>query len=128
MDHTSGRHVPDAQEVARQTLVGAGARNLPTMPWQHPKEPADDVLLLRFALWRANQQVGSASAHELAAALTLIDAARASVDTLETALLFTARAEGWTWPQVAEALGVRTPQAAQQRYQRVSQRPEGLTR
>lgn len=98
------------------------------MPWQHARELADDVTLLRFALWRSSRQVGSVPPEELAAALALIDSARSCLDTLETALLFTARAEGWTWPQVAEALGVRTPQAAQQRYQRVSQRPESADR
>lgn len=128
METTTRSDTPDAQELARQTLVRAGGGDLPRMPWQHPKAPAEDTVLLRFALWRAGQQVGSVPLDELAAALTLIDSARASLDTLETALLFTARAEGWTWPQVAEALGVRTPQAAQQRYLRVSQRPDSGAR
>lgn len=128
MHHIRDGDPTEEQEAARQRLIAAGARELPRLPWQHPKEPPDDVTLLRFALWRANQQVGSVPADQLAAALALIDAARESLDTLETALLFTARAEGWTWPQVAGALGVRTPQAAQQRYQRASRRPEGSDR
>lgn len=116
---------PDALETARRTLLDSGAGDLPTLPWQHPNEPPDDATLLRYALWRSNRQVGSVPRDELGSGLLLIEAARTYLDSLETALLFTARAEGWTWGEVAEALGVRSPQAAQQRYQRVSQRPDG---
>jgi hypothetical protein len=47
---------------------------------------------------------------------------RSEVDQIEAALLFTARAEGMTWAQVAEGLGLRTGQAAQQRCERVLSR------
>lgn len=106
-----------------QTLRQAGALELPRQPWQHPSEPPEATALLRFALWRANQEIGHASAQELTAALSLLATARSDLDTLESALLLTARAEGLTWPEIAEALGLRSPQAAQQRFQRVSQRP-----
>lgn len=80
-------------------------------------------MLLRYALWRANRPGGTASVEELDAALSMMEAARADLDTLEIALLLTARAEGMTWAEIARALGLGSPQAAQQRFQRISQRP-----
>ena len=123
-------HSPESAEqdrvvAARDRLLTAGAADLPHRPWQHPNEPPDDVTLLRFALSRASGQVGHASREELAAALVLLEGARADLDALETALLFTARAEGMTWPEIADLLGLRSPQAAQQRLQRVSTRLPG---
>ena len=79
--------------------------------------------LLRFALWRVTGQGDDVSVPELEAGLSLIDSARSELDSLETALVFTARAEGLTWARIAEALGLRSPQAAQQRYQRTAERP-----
>ncbi len=57
------------------------------------------------------------------AGLALVESARSDLDALETALVFTARAEGLTWARVAETMGMRSPQAAQQRYQRTAERP-----
>lgn len=113
-----------APERARRVLLDAGADRLKSRPWQHPAEPPDAATLARFALWRAGADAGAGPTPELAAGLALIDAARSDLDTLEAALLLTARAEGMTWAQVAEELGLRTPQAAQQRWQRVSRSGE----
>ncbi|WP_114855016.1 hypothetical protein [Brachybacterium sp. YJGR34] len=110
-------------ERARDHLRAAGADELPTAPWRHPAQAPEDQTLLRFALWRANRDPGAASAEDLRAALRLIETARADLDTLESALLLTARAEGLTWAQIAEDLSLRSPQAAQQRTQRLAQRP-----
>jgi DNA-directed RNA polymerase specialized sigma24 family protein len=49
-----------------------------------------------------------------AAALAAVVALRRLADRLERAAVRRAIAEGWTWAQVAEALGV-TPQAAHKR-------------
>ncbi len=49
-----------------------------------------------------------------AAALASVVALRRLADRLERAAVRCALAEGWTWAQVAEALGV-TPQAAHKR-------------
>ena len=57
---------------------------------------------------------------DLRAGLALISAARAETDGLETALLFLARAEGLTWPQISQSLGLRSAQAAQQRLDRLA--------
>ena len=117
----------EAQETrvrdARALLLGAGASDLAPRPWQHPKEAPEDAALVRFALWRAASQVGSARTREVAAGLSLIESARSDLDALETALVFTARAEGMTWARIAEAMGKGSPQAAQQRYQRAAERP-----
>lgn len=110
----------DAPDRARRVLLDAGADRLEPRPWQHRAEPPDAGTLARFALWRTSSTAGAGPTPELAAGLALIDAARSDLDTLEAALLFTARAEGMTWAHVAEQLGLRSPQAAQQRWQRVS--------
>lgn len=121
MRSTESDHDPVG--LARQHLQATGAQDLPRSPWQHPAEPPEAATLLRFALWRANRPGRTTSLEELTAALSLIETARSDLDSLEAALLLTARAEGMTWAEVAEALGLRSPQAAQQRFQRISQRP-----
>lgn len=109
---------------ARRRLLDAGADRLPRFPWQSSNVPPDDVSLLRFAMWQANSTVGEASHENLRAALKLLDSARSELDGLEAGLMLIARAEGLTWPVIAEQLGVRSPQAAQQRFQRVSTRAQ----
>lgn len=59
------------------------------------------------------------------AALALLPAARAELDQLETALLLLARSAGLTWGRMAEALGLGSPQACQQRSERLAQRTAG---
>lgn len=108
--------------AARKRLLESGADALPRFPWQHAQAPADDLTLLRYALWHANASVGEADHDDLRAALRLVDSARADLEALEAGLLLVARAEGLTWPDIAHQLGVKSPQAAQQRFQRVSSR------
>lgn len=109
-------------DAARRQLCESGADRLPMPPWLPAGAAPEDVTLLRFAMWRANSAVGEASHDELRAALTLVESARADLDALEAGLMLIARAEGLTWPDIAQQLGVRSPQAAQQRFQRVSNR------
>lgn len=122
MDHGQDAEQSAARDldVARQHLLGAGASELPALPWMHHAAPPEDVMLLRFAVWRAS---GGASVEDLKAGMRLLESARAELDGLETGLLFVARSEGMTWSEIAHELGVRSPQAAQQRFQRVSRRP-----
>ncbi|NYE01290.1 hypothetical protein BJY21_002474 [Kineosphaera limosa] len=117
MDATSFER---AQAQARRTLLASGASELPRMPWSAPVP--EDVTSARFALWRANASPGTAPIEEIRAGLCLLDAARSDLETLETALLFVARTEGMTWPQIADELRVRSPQAAQQRLRRAEAR------
>lgn len=106
--------------AARDELIAAGAGDLPRPPWRHATLPPDDTTLISFALWRANSRQLAPSG--LKAALRLLESARFEMEALESALLFIARAEGLTWAEIAEQLGMRSPQAAQQRFERVSSR------
>jgi len=105
---------------ARQRLIDAGASSLPRAPWLHRSQPPSSIDLLRFAVWRG--QTGKVTEEEIDAALTLLPAARAEVEQLETALLFTARAEGMSWGRISRGMGLGSAQAALQRYERLSDR------
>jgi hypothetical protein len=112
---------------ARGLLLQAGAARLP-----RPQPPAATDLI-RFAAWRANAGDPASDADGIGdegvlAALSLLAAARAELDQSEAALLFTARSRGLSWPRISRAMGLGSPQAAQQRFDRVSgraQRPAG---
>lgn len=108
--------------AARQRLLDSGADDLPRLPWQRAGSPPDDQTLLRFALERANSTVGTADHDDLRAALRLVESAREDLAALEAGLLLVSRAEGLTWPDIAQQLGVKSPQAAQQRFLRASSR------
>ncbi|WP_234364572.1 DNA-binding protein [Streptomyces sp. SM8] len=59
---------------------------------------------------------------DVTAALTLVPSARADLDELETGLIRMARGRGMTWQEIAFGLGLGTPQAARQRYERLAGR------
>lgn len=61
---------------------------------------------------------------DITAALSLVPRARAEMDELEAGLLQMARGRGMTWPEIAFGLGLRSPQAARQRYERLADRTE----
>ncbi len=135
MAHRDGDHEQAAKEAAaRQRLLGAGAAALPRMPWLAGRQPPAAADLVRFALWRSQaggakgggaggaRRHGGSGADDLVAALTLLPAARAEADQTEAALLFTARAHGLSWSQISQAMGLGSPQAAQQRFGRVAGR------
>lgn len=113
------------QTDATRLLLDRGAAALPQRPWLHEKQPPTAMDLIQHVLWRFRSQEGDPAldSSDLRAALALIPAARGEMDAVETALLFLARAEGLTWPQIAESLGLRSAQAAQQRLDRLSDRP-----
>lgn len=56
------------------------------------------------------------------AALALLPAMRREADALEAAVLFAAKGTGLTWAQMAGPLGLGSPQAAQQRLERITAR------
>ncbi|GAA3205575.1 DNA-binding protein [Nonomuraea roseoviolacea] len=56
---------------------------------------------------------------DITAALTLVPQARGEMDELEAGLLQMARGRGMTWQEIAFGLGLGTPQAARQRYERL---------
>jgi hypothetical protein len=108
---------------ARSRILDAGASALPRPPWQRRGQPPAAADLVRYALWRAGDE--GLGDDELLAALTLRPAVRAEADQLEAGLLLTARASGLSWQRISAALGLASPQAAQQRFDRVSGRVDG---
>ena len=133
MNETDGAGVgsDDAAEALRQSqaariLLDRGASELPPRPWLGERQPPSAGDLVQHVLWRANGtgRGESVDGLDVRAGLTLMSVARAEMDGLETALLFLARAEGLTWAQIAQSLGLRSAQAAQQRLDRLSGRPE----
>ena len=117
----------DEGQAAREAdacgrLLDAGASTLPRAPWLRRSQPPSAVDLIRFVLWRSGTK--DLGEDELLAALALLPAARAEVDQMEAALLFTARAGGLSWPRISRALGLGSAQAAQQRFDRVTGRVE----
>ncbi len=59
---------------------------------------------------------------DVTAALSLVPRARAEMEQLEAGLLQMARGRGMTWQEIAFGLGLGTPQAARQRYERLAGR------
>jgi hypothetical protein len=85
--------------------------------------PMAAVDFVQFALWRSAEL----SEDDLLDALALLPAARAEVDELESGLLFLARSSGLTWAEMAEAMGFSSPQACQQRFNRLAARQDGAS-
>lgn len=120
-------HTTDADQLqarreqdARRRLLNLGADALDARPWRPPPAPPSAVDLVQFAVWR----YADLGPEDILSALTLLSAARAEVEGLESALLFTARSTGLTWAQMAHAMGFNSPQACQQHYNRLTTRQE----
>jgi hypothetical protein len=116
---------PDRSEAtrlaaARKRLLDAGGDTIPGAPWRVDTEPPAAIELTQFVVWKAS--TSRLDGAELLAALTLLPAVRAEIDQLETTLLRAARSEGLSWSRIALAMGLRSPQAAQQRLGRVAGR------
>jgi len=110
------------EESARKRLLDAGASSLPRAPWLHRSQPPSAHDLIRFAVCPG--QGDNVKDDEVMAALTLLPAARAEMEQLETALLFTARAQGLSWGRISRAMGLGSAQAALQRFDRLTSRVE----
>ncbi|MFD8526572.1 DNA-binding protein [Streptosporangium canum] len=115
-DHAQAQRERDA----RERLLGLGADMLDARPWQPFSVPPSAVDLARFAVWRS----ADLDPEGILSALALLPAARAEVEGIEAALLFTARSAGLTWAQMAHAMGFNSPQACQQWYTRLAARQE----
>jgi hypothetical protein len=113
-DHAQAHREHEAQD----RLLELGAERLAARPWRPAPIPPTAVELTQFALWRH----ADLAPDDLLSALALLPAARAEVEGVETALLFTARTAGLTWAQIAEAMGFRSPQACQQHFNRLTTR------
>ena len=111
------------ESVARRLLLDRGADQLDRRPWQPGPVPPSAVDLIHFFLWQSSRSIEEPGEAALAA-LRLLPAARAELDQLETSLMFTARGLGITWAEMARALGLNSPQACQQRLDRLTARTE----
>ncbi|MFC0452903.1 hypothetical protein ACFSUH_15305 [Rhodococcus jostii] len=105
-------------DQARTTMNEAGASRLARRPWEHTGQPPSDTDLVRFAAWICRDAQGT-DPSVVSAGLRLLSSARVELDQIEAGLLFAARGSGMTWPHIAEALGLGSAQAAQQRLNRV---------
>ena len=115
----------DRERHARRRLLDA-AHDLPRPPWLSPGQPPQSVDLVRHLLWRTNGGQGApVPVEDVVSALALLPSARQELEQVEAALLFVARAEGLSWDRIAEASGLRSRQAAQQRFGRVVGRRDG---
>lgn len=85
-----------------------------------PARPPSAIDLVQFAVWRNTDL----NPEDIRSALTLLPAARAEVEGLESALLFMARSAGLTWAQMAHTMGFNSPQACQQHYTRLTARQD----
>ncbi|MCM0638821.1 DNA-binding protein [Cellulomonas wangsupingiae] len=106
------------EQEARERLLALGADRLDDRPWRPAPVPPSAVDLVQYALWRS----ADLAPEDVAAALSLLPAARAEVDGLEDGLLFVARGAGLTWAQIARATGFNSPQACQQHHARLATR------
>lgn len=118
--HDADQEQAERQREAREQLLAKGAKDLPARPWRPAPIPLSAVDLTQFAAWRADEL----SEDDLLAALALLPAARAEVDEVEAGLLFMARSAGLTWADMADAMGFSSPQACQQRFNRLAARQE----
>ncbi|MFD0554224.1 DNA-binding protein [Streptomyces rectiviolaceus] len=84
-----------------------------------PYEAARLVTFLLSGIARPAEGEPEVDHADITAALTLMPTARGEMDEVEAALLQMARGRGMTWPEIAFGLGLGTPQAARQRYERL---------
>gem|GEM_PF-480714 len=119
--HDADQGAAGAEARARRTLLDLGGDALEPRPWQPAPVPPSAADLVRHYLWRSarGELTPEQDAAGALAALALVPAVRAEAEQLETAALFSARAAGHTWGRMAGALGLGSPQAVQQRLDRL---------
>jgi hypothetical protein len=125
--HQQDRDRAERERAARERLVELGPGRLDRRPWQpHPVPPSATDLIHAYLWWSGRHAADHpAQRGGAVAALELLAAARAELDQLEAGLLFTARGLDLTWAQMAQAMGLNSPQACQQRLDRLQNRTRG---
>ena len=125
-DEARARRVPTSLfRIAERHAATDAQRRRQTHP--HVLGPHEAIRLVSFLLSGAallddgEEEVDRA---DITAALSLIPLARGEMDELEAGLLEMARGRGMAWPEIAYGLGLQTPQAARQRYERLASRTE----
>jgi hypothetical protein len=112
-----GEQSPAGDEVGQSSAPGDDVRRSGSAgdDVRQPSSAAGDVRQAGLA--------GDDGRREAAvAALRLFPAARAELEQLEAGLMFEARGLGLTWAEMARALGLNSPQACQQRLDRLTAR------
>ncbi|WP_246060167.1 DNA-binding protein [Herbidospora galbida] len=112
LTHIADRHATTETQRARQvhpTVLG-------------PHEAVRLVTMLAAGTAAPDPGEPEVDASDLTAALTLMPLVRGEMDQLEASLLLIARGRGLTWQEIANALGLGSPQAAKQRYERLAGR------
>jgi hypothetical protein len=102
---------------ARSQLLALGARQLDRRPWQPDPIPHSAIDLIQWFLWSSRTSAEPKVA--ALSALQLLSAGRAELDQIETALMFEARFAQLSWKSIADAIGLESRQAAQQRLRRL---------
>ena len=123
-DDRRRRRAPAALLTLAERHAGtpaAGAR-VPPPTTLLPHEAVRLVELLAAGTARYAEGEPRVDGDDLLAALTLLPQVRAELDETELGLLAMARGRGLTWAEVAEGLGLRSAQAAQQRHERLAAR------
>ncbi|MBC2878298.1 MULTISPECIES: DNA-binding protein [Streptomyces] len=87
-----------------------------------PHEAVRLVSFLLSGIARLEEGEPEVDRADITAALSLVPLMRGEMDELEAGLLAMARGRGMTWPEIAFGLGLGTPQAARQRYERLADR------
>ncbi|MGW5432235.1 DNA-binding protein [Streptomyces sp. NPDC004059] len=134
-DHTDPFNPPQPEQARAQrvhaSLFRIAERHAATDGQRrrqtHPSvlAPHEAVRLVTFLLSGAallDEGEPEVDRADITAALSLVPLVRAELDELEASLLQMARGRGMTWPEIAFGLGLGTPQAARQRYERLADR------
>ncbi|MBN6056295.1 hypothetical protein JYK22_30490, partial [Nonomuraea sp. RK-328] len=88
-----------------------------------PRVPATELLrLVLDASHDADTEAPEVRPEDLTDALRMMVPIRRSIDSMEYNAIAAARKAGLTWRQLADALVLDSPQAAQQRFQRLGDR------
>ncbi|GHG05549.1 hypothetical protein ACFFSH_40015 [Streptomyces filamentosus] len=104
---------PEAREQLRQHAEG-----LLRAKYGEGRTLLDPVRVMHAVRTAAEEQV-EVPAGDVLAALTLLDEARAALDTLERGLTRAARARSASWQEIADHLGLTSRSSAKSRYVRL---------
>lgn len=107
---------PGATASARARTDGAAVLE--------PQQAVRLVELLGAGTAGSREGEDTVDGDDLLAALTLLPLVEAELAETELTLMVLARGRGLTWAQIAEGLGLRSAQAAQQRFDRLRNRTE----
>jgi len=90
------------------------------------QSPPDAATLIRRVVSAAASAQPTAGVDDVRCALALVAVDRADVEMREVNLIEVARRRGMSWRDIAWSLGLDSAQAAQKRFQKLTQEPEIL--